>query len=73
MYSNPPIHGARIVAEILEDENLTDIWKHEVKGMAERIILMSMLYAFDLTLMEGKKLRHHLEVDFNSNVHSKAC
>jgi aspartate aminotransferase len=41
MYSNPPIHGARIVAEILEDEELTNIWRGEVKGMAERIITMS--------------------------------
>jgi len=43
MFSNPPIQGARIVAEILEDKDLTDIWRGEVKGMAERIIAMSML------------------------------
>ena len=42
MYSNPPIHGARIVAEILDDKQLTDVWRGEVKGMAERIITMSM-------------------------------
>jgi aspartate aminotransferase len=41
MYSNPPIHGARIVAEILEDEGLMNIWRGEVKGMADRIITMS--------------------------------
>jgi aspartate aminotransferase len=42
MYSNPPIHGARIVAEILDDKQLTDVWRGEVKDMAERIITMSM-------------------------------
>jgi aspartate aminotransferase, mitochondrial len=41
MFSNPPIHGARIVAEILEDPQLTDMWRSEVKGMADRIISMS--------------------------------
>ena len=41
MYSNPPIHGARIVAEILGDPQLTDMWRGEVKGMADRIISMS--------------------------------
>lgn len=38
MYSNPPIHGARIVAEILSDTQLKDQWLVEVKGMADRII-----------------------------------
>ena len=41
MFSNPPIHGARIVAEILDDEQLMNVWRGEVKGMAERIISMS--------------------------------
>jgi aspartate aminotransferase, mitochondrial len=41
MFSNPPIHGARIVAEILEDNELTNLWRGEVKGMADRIITMS--------------------------------
>lgn len=38
MYSNPPIHGARIVAEILSNTQLKDQWLVEVKGMADRII-----------------------------------
>jgi aspartate aminotransferase, mitochondrial len=42
MYSNPPIHGARIVAEILDDAELTNIWRGEVKGMADRILTMSL-------------------------------
>ncbi|XP_046676171.1 aspartate aminotransferase, mitochondrial [Homalodisca vitripennis] len=38
MYSNPPIHGARIVTEILGDPALRQQWLGEVKGMADRII-----------------------------------
>lgn len=38
MYSNPPIHGARIVSEILSNSQLRDQWTVEVKGMADRII-----------------------------------
>jgi len=37
LYSNPPVHGARIVAEILGDEKLFDEWYEELKGMAGRI------------------------------------
>lgn len=35
-YSNPPIHGARIVDEILGDEQLTKEWRAELKGIANR-------------------------------------
>nr|CAD7397129.1 unnamed protein product [Timema poppensis] len=38
MYSNPPIHGARIVTEILSDAALKAEWLTDVKGMADRII-----------------------------------
>ncbi|PVF94522.1 putative aspartate aminotransferase mitochondrial precursor [Serendipita vermifera] len=45
MYSNPPIHGARIAAKILGDPKLNAQWESEVKGMAERIIEMrTVLY-----------------------------
>lgn len=40
MYSNPPIHGARIAHTILSDPELKKAWLHDVKGMAERIISM---------------------------------
>jgi hypothetical protein len=36
MYSNPPIHGARIVAEILSDPVLSKLWGQECKQMADR-------------------------------------
>lgn len=38
IYSNPPIHGARIVSEILGNPELNAQWLAEVKGMADRII-----------------------------------
>lgn len=38
MYSNPPIHGAHLVREILGDAALRTEWLAEVKGMADRII-----------------------------------
>lgn len=38
MYSNPPIHGARLVAEILSDASLRTEWLADVKLMADRII-----------------------------------
>lgn len=40
MYSNPPIHGARIVTEILGNADLRKQWLGDVKGMADRIISM---------------------------------
>jgi aspartate aminotransferase len=40
MYSNPPLHGAAIVATILGDPALKRQWYGEVKGMADRIIDM---------------------------------
>lgn len=40
MYSNPPIHGASIVAVILRDRNLFNEWTLELKAMADRIISM---------------------------------
>lgn len=40
LYSNPPVHGARLVSSILGDQALYDEWLVEVKGMADRIIAM---------------------------------
>lgn len=38
MYSNPPVHGERIVTTILSTPDLKRQWLGEVKQMAERII-----------------------------------
>jgi len=40
MYSNPPLHGARIANTILSTPELYTQWEGEVKGMADRIISM---------------------------------
>lgn len=37
MYSNPPIHGARIVANVVGDPTLFNEWKEEMEVMAGRI------------------------------------
>nr|AMK47963.1 putative aspartate aminotransferase P2 [Lupinus angustifolius] len=37
MYSNPPVHGARIVADIVGNPALFDEWKVEMEMMAGRI------------------------------------
>lgn len=40
MYSNPPIHGARLATAVMTNEELTAQWLVELKGMADRIISM---------------------------------
>lgn len=37
MYSNPPVHGARIVANVVGDPELFNEWKEEMEVMAGRI------------------------------------
>ena len=38
LYSNPPVHGARIASLVMNDPNLRSQWLKDVKGMADRII-----------------------------------
>lgn len=40
MYSNPPLHGARIAETVLTDKALYNQWLKDVKLMADRIISM---------------------------------
>jgi len=49
MYSNPPLHGSRIVNTILSSPELYGEWEAEVKGMAERIISMRTRLFDELT------------------------
>lgn len=37
MYSNPPVHGARIVANVVGNPDFFDEWKEEMEMMAGRI------------------------------------
>jgi len=38
MYSNPPLHGARIVSTVFSQQDLYQQWRKDVKTMADRII-----------------------------------
>jgi len=40
MFSNPPLHGAHLVAKILGDEAMYKQWTVELKTMADRILSM---------------------------------
>lgn len=60
MYSNPPIHGAKIVSTILGDERLCAQWRLECKSMADRIISMRKLLRQTLEELspQGRKWNH---------------
>jgi aspartate aminotransferase, mitochondrial len=60
MYSNPPIHGARIASEILNTPQLYDQWLTEVKGMADRIITMRALLKENLEKLGSKHDWSHI-------------
>ncbi|CAK1548723.1 unnamed protein product [Leptosia nina] len=40
MYSNPPAHGARVVANVLSDKKLFDEWRDHIKVMSARVMQM---------------------------------
>ena len=44
-YSNPPTHGAQVVAAVLESPELRAQWEHELAGMRQRIKQMRVLLA----------------------------
>uniref|UniRef100_U4LKD7 Aspartate aminotransferase n=1 Tax=Pyronema omphalodes (strain CBS 100304) TaxID=1076935 RepID=U4LKD7_PYROM len=60
MYSNPPVHGARIASEILNDAALNQQWLSEVKGMADRIITMRALLKGNLEELGSKHNWDHI-------------
>jgi len=60
MYSNPPIHGARIAAEVLNNAKLNDQWLMEVKGMAGRIIKMRALLKENLEKLGSQRDWSHI-------------
>ncbi|PGH27293.1 hypothetical protein AJ80_01003 [Polytolypa hystricis UAMH7299] len=60
MYSNPPIHGARIASTILNDKALNEQWLGEVKGMADRIIKMRALLKKHLEELGSKHDWSHI-------------
>ncbi|KAL9010682.1 MAG: hypothetical protein Q9173_004412 [Seirophora scorigena] len=60
LYSNPPIHGARIASEILNDPALNKQWLGEVKLMADRIIRMRALLRQNLEELGSKHDWSHI-------------
>ena len=60
MYSNPPVHGARIASEILNDPKLNKQWLGEVKEMADRIIKMRALLKGNLEKLGSKHDWSHI-------------
>ncbi|KAK7978794.1 aspartate aminotransferase [Apiospora saccharicola] len=56
----PPIHGARIAAEILNDATLYKQWLAEVKEMADRIITMRALLKDNLEKLGSKHDWSHI-------------
>jgi aspartate aminotransferase, mitochondrial len=60
LYSNPPIHGARIASTILNDPELNKQWLGEVKGMAGRIIEMRSLLKANLEALGSKHDWSHI-------------
>ncbi|KAL9618164.1 MAG: hypothetical protein Q9160_007114 [Pyrenula sp. 1 TL-2023] len=60
LYSNPPIHGARIASTILTDPSLNTQWLSEVKGMADRIIEMRALLKQNLVDLGSKHNWDHI-------------
>jgi len=60
LYSNPPVHGARIASTILNDATLNKQWLGEVKDMAERIIKMRALLKDNLTKLGSKHNWDHI-------------
>lgn len=60
MYSNPPVHGARIASTIMNDPQLNQQWLGEVKGMADRIIEMRALLKKHLEELGSKHDWSHI-------------
>jgi len=60
MYSNPPLHGARIVSTILADQQLNTKWRGEVEKMAKRIISMRQALVDNLKALGSKKDWSHI-------------
>ncbi len=66
LYSNPPVHGARIASEILNNPDLNKQWLGEVKGMADRIISMRALLKKNLEDLGSKHDWSHITSQVDS-------
>uniref|UniRef100_A0A0A1X384 Aspartate aminotransferase n=1 Tax=Zeugodacus cucurbitae TaxID=28588 RepID=A0A0A1X384_ZEUCU len=60
MYSNPPVHGARIAIEIFKDEKLFCMWLDDLKTMATRTITMRKQLKETLVALGSKQSWEHI-------------
>ncbi|KAF3481307.1 aspartate aminotransferase [Arthroderma uncinatum] len=60
LYSNPPVHGARIASTIMNDPELNKQWLGELKSMADRIIEMRALLKDNLEKLGSKHDWSHI-------------
>jgi aspartate aminotransferase len=60
IYSNPPIHGARIVGTVLGDPKLKSMWLQEISQMSGRIIKMRSLLKDNLKTAGSKRNWDHI-------------
>jgi aspartate aminotransferase len=60
LYSNPPVHGARIASKILNQQDLRTLWLKELKHMADRIITMRQQLVDNLKKNGSKKNWQHI-------------
>jgi len=60
MYSNPPLHGARIVSTVFGDEALNAQWRKDVKVMADRIIGARQALVDNLKGLGSKRTWNHI-------------
>lgn len=58
MYSNPPLHGGRIVEKVLTEKQLREEWVHELKSMKNRIDEMRRAF---VTILLSKSSNTHFE------------
>ena len=54
-YSNPPTHGATVVASVLNSPELRALWEEELAGMRERIRGMRMAMVEQLAALNCKR------------------
>lgn len=59
-YSNPPNHGGRIVATILNNKALYSEWKDQLRGMADRILQCRKLLYNKLVELDTPGDWHHI-------------
>lgn len=60
MYSNPPVHGARIVEQVLGDSALEKEWREECKAMAVRMHEMRVLLKAKLSAAGSTRDWEHI-------------